>query len=348
MRDCATLWRRIQANFWRARACLPEKVKFAWQRYLSLQEPFGALRELDAAKKSVESRKVHFRPDRADIALEELNAVEGSAADINMLLSRAQRSGKPVRIEIVGHTDDSGPESRNAELSQERAKETLASLSAAGVPPRSPVHARRGHYRATKQRDRGARSCLQSQRFLSRAAGGAMTPPVQKKICMLGTYAVGKTSLVRKYVESIFDERYLTTIGVKIDKKQVLVNNRQVNLVLWDLAGEDDLAQIRPSHLRGASGYILVADGCREATLAQAIAIQEKSAQHLGPVPFVLAVNKADLATEWQIREADVERLISQGWTCFRTSAKTGESVEPLFLHLAQKMLSEEDEPASE
>jgi small GTP-binding protein len=175
-----------------------------------------------------------------------------------------------------------------------------------------------------------------------------MTPPVQKKICMLGTYAVGKTSLVRKYVESIFDERYLTTIGVKIDKKQVMVNNRQVNLVLWDLAGEDDLAQIRPSHLRGASGYILVADGCREATLDQAIAIQEKSAQHLGSVPFVLALNKADLAAEWQIREADVESLISQGWTCFRTSAKTGESVESLFLHLAQKMLSDEDEPAAE
>lgn len=172
-------------------------------------------------------------------------------------------------------------------------------------------------------------------------------PAVQKKICMLGTYAVGKTSLVRKYVESIFDERYLTTIGVKIDKKQVQVNRRQVNLVLWDLAGEDDLAQIRPSHLRGASGYILVADGCREATLQQAIAIQEKSAQHLGAVPFVLALNKADLAADWQIRDADVERLTDQGWTCFRTSAKTGAAVEELFLHLAQRMLGEDDEPAA-
>jgi len=174
-----------------------------------------------------------------------------------------------------------------------------------------------------------------------------MMPGVQKKICMLGTYAVGKTSLVRKYVESIFDERYLTTIGVKIDKKQVNVSGRQVNMVLWDLAGKDDLAQIRPSHLRGASGYILVADGCRESTLEQAIAIQEKSAEQLGPVPFVLALNKADLAAEWQIREAEIERLTEKGWTCFRTSAKTGAEVEALFLHLAQKMLSEEDEPAT-
>jgi small GTP-binding protein len=175
----------------------------------------------------------------------------------------------------------------------------------------------------------------------------ATPPAIQKKICMLGGYAVGKTSLVRKYVESIFDERYLTTMGVKIDKKQVIVNRRQVTLVLWDLAGEDDLAQIRPSHLRGASGYILVADGCRESTLEQAIAIQEKSEQQLGPVPFVLAINKVDLAAEWQIRDADVEWLAQTGWTCLRTSAKTGVAVEELFLHLAQKMLSEEDEPAA-
>jgi outer membrane protein OmpA-like peptidoglycan-associated protein len=110
------------------------KVKFALQDYQSLQEPFGALRELDAAKNNVESRKVHFRPDRAEIALEQLDSVERAAADINALLERARRAGKPLRIEIVGHTDDSGPESRNAELSQQRAAETLASLSAAGVP----------------------------------------------------------------------------------------------------------------------------------------------------------------------------------------------------------------------
>jgi OOP family OmpA-OmpF porin len=111
-----------------------QKVKFVWQAYLSLQEPFGALRELDAAKKSVESRKVHFRPDHADIAMEQLEAVEGEATDINALLERAAKLGKSVRVEIIGHTDDSGTESRNALLSQERANETLASLNAAGVP----------------------------------------------------------------------------------------------------------------------------------------------------------------------------------------------------------------------
>jgi len=80
---------------------------------------------------------------------------------------------------------------------------------------------------------------------------------------MVGQFGVGKTSLVRRFVDSIFDERYLSTIGVKIDRKDVTIGSASVTLMLWDLAGEDDLAQLKVSHLRGASGYILVADGCR-------------------------------------------------------------------------------------
>jgi outer membrane protein OmpA-like peptidoglycan-associated protein len=110
------------------------KVKFALRDYLSLEKRFAEPRELAAAKKSVESRKVHFKPDRAEIALEQLDSVEGAAADINALLQRYEKAGQSMRIEVIGHTDDSGPESRNAELSQQRANETLASLSAAGVP----------------------------------------------------------------------------------------------------------------------------------------------------------------------------------------------------------------------
>src|SRR6478736_3867693 len=78
---------------------------------------------------------------------------------------------------------------------------------------------------------------------------------IRKKICMVGLYGVGKTSLVKRYVESIFDERYHTTIGVKIDKKDVVVDGRDVSLAIWDMAGEDEIAQVKLSHLRGASGY---------------------------------------------------------------------------------------------
>jgi small GTP-binding protein len=78
---------------------------------------------------------------------------------------------------------------------------------------------------------------------------------------MLGGFSVGKTSLIKRFVESVFSEKYLTTVGVKIDTKTVDVQGRSVNLILWDIAGEDDTATIRMSYLRGCSGYLLVADG---------------------------------------------------------------------------------------
>ena len=68
---------------------------------------------------------------------------------------------------------------------------------------------------------------------------------IQKKICMLGGFAVGKTSLVARYVTSMFSEKYLTTVGVKIDKKQVAVDGRDVTLMLWDIYGQDDFQDVQ-------------------------------------------------------------------------------------------------------
>lgn len=167
---------------------------------------------------------------------------------------------------------------------------------------------------------------------------------LKKKICIVGSFGVGKTSLVRRFVDSIFDESYLATVGVKIDRKDVRIGSTAVTLVLWDLAGEDDLAQLNVSHLRGSSGYILVADGCRATTLAKAIDIQGRIAQLLGPLPFVIVVNKADLRDQWEVKGAIVEE---RGWTTFETSAKAGSGVEEMFQHLAEKLLSD-DVPSRE
>ena len=107
---------------------------------------------------------------------------------------------------------------------------------------------------------------------------------LKKKICMVGQFGVGKTSLVRRFVDSIFDERYLTTLGVKIDRKDVTLDDKSLTLMLWDLAGEDELAQLNMSHLRGASGYILVADGSRAATLAKAVELQQRITGNAGAI----------------------------------------------------------------
>ena len=90
---------------------------------------------------------------------------------------------------------------------------------------------------------------------------------IQKKVCMLGGFAVGKTSLVARFVTSISRTRYLTTVGVKIEKKSVQVANQQLDLVLWDIYGDDEFQRVRMSYLRGASGYLLVVDPTRKATL---------------------------------------------------------------------------------
>ena len=131
---------------------------------------------------------------------------------------------------------------------------------------------------------------------------------IQKKVCMVGTSGVGKTSLVAKFVHSMFSDKYLTTVGVKIDKKTVAVDGNEVMLMIWDLARDDDYQRLQTSYLRGTSGYLLIADGTRQITLDHAIEIQGRMTEATGPVPFLLALNKADLASEWEINDRLITR----------------------------------------
>jgi small GTP-binding protein len=161
---------------------------------------------------------------------------------------------------------------------------------------------------------------------------------IQKKICLLGAFAVGKTSLVARFVESIFSEKYLTTVGVKISRKALQVGNQAWHLMLWDLAGEDEFLQLRPSYLRGSSGYLLVVDGTRRASLDTAVSMQQRATTAVGNVPFVVLFNKSDLENEWEIGNEAFEELSRRGWPWLKTSAKTGEGVEEAFRVLIAKL----------
>lgn len=161
---------------------------------------------------------------------------------------------------------------------------------------------------------------------------------LQKKVCMLGAFGVGKTSLVSRFVTSIFSDKYLTTVGVKIDKKTVTVPSGEMTLMLWDIYGQDEFQTVRDSYLRGASGYLLVADGTRHATLDTATALQQKAEGVVGPVPFLLLLNKADLDAAWQVDERALWKLAERGWGVLKTSAKTGDGVEDAFARLAMAM----------
>ncbi len=164
---------------------------------------------------------------------------------------------------------------------------------------------------------------------------------IQKKVCMLGAFAVGKTSLVSRFVSSLFSEEYLTTVGVKIDKKSLTVADEEVTLMLWDMAGEDDLQSVRMSYLRGAAGVLLVVDGTRSSTLETARLLAERAESAIGKVPFVAVLNKCDLEDEWEIGDQAIDRLEIEGWTIVTTSAKTGQGVESAFRRLAWRILNE-------
>jgi small GTP-binding protein len=162
---------------------------------------------------------------------------------------------------------------------------------------------------------------------------------IEKKICMLGASGVGKTSLVSRFVSSIFSEKYHTTIGVKVDKKSVTVDDALVMMLLWDIYGQDEFQTVKPTYLRGASGYLLVADGTRAGTLETARALQKTAEGVVGRVPYVLVLNKIDLVAEWQVDERALWKVADEGWPIVKTSAKTGAGVEEAFNRLARWML---------
>jgi small GTP-binding protein len=163
---------------------------------------------------------------------------------------------------------------------------------------------------------------------------------LQKKICMVGVFGTGKTSLVQRFVHSLFSPRYLSTVGVKIDRKEVQAEGQPVTLMLWDLEGKDANHDVNQSYLRGAHGLLYVVDGTRRDTFEQTFGIGDAVRDALGDVPSLIALNKSDLTSEWQLTPGDEQSAAARGWHPIRTSAKSGDGVESAFLWLANATMS--------
>jgi small GTP-binding protein len=166
---------------------------------------------------------------------------------------------------------------------------------------------------------------------------------------MLGSFGVGKTSLVARFVRSMFADKYQTTVGVKIDKKIVLVDGQEMTLMLWDMAGEEDGAPVKLNQVQDASGYLLVVDGCRSKTLDVALSIQQRVEGEIGLRPFLVLANKVDDRCNWEIADSVWQELAGRGWTTLETSAKTGLNVEEAFSTLASRIVkAQHDESQSD
>jgi len=162
---------------------------------------------------------------------------------------------------------------------------------------------------------------------------------ISKKVCMVGAFGVGKTSLVARFVSSMFSDKYLSTVGVKVDKKQLKAKDQDVLLMLWDMAGQDDSTKVNMAYVKGAGGYLLVMDRTRKATLDTARDLKQRVDTEVAPLPFIAVVNKSDIADAVEITDADIASLTAAGWTVLPTSAKDGLNVEQAFTALAEKML---------
>ena len=158
---------------------------------------------------------------------------------------------------------------------------------------------------------------------------------------MVGSYGVGKTSLVKRFVHSIFSEKCQITIGVKIDKKTVIMDDKEVKLLLWDIAGEEEAFTIPPSYLKGSDGYLLVIDGTRMNTYEQAVDIQKRIQQDIGDTPFVAVLNKSDLVDDWELGEDILDDMRQKNWLVIKGSAKLGTGVEEAFDTIVRKILDQ-------
>jgi len=171
---------------------------------------------------------------------------------------------------------------------------------------------------------------------------------IQKKVCMVGVHGTGKTSLVERYVYSIFSVKYHSTVGVKIDRKLVQIGNTAVNLLLWDIEGRSSELDVPASYLRGAHAVFFVVDGTRRETFEQLFDLSQQTRAVTGDVPSIVALNKADLKDHWALTAADTKRLLAGGFHALQTSAKTGDRVEDAFLWLAQAALEASLAPDSQ
>jgi small GTP-binding protein len=172
-----------------------------------------------------------------------------------------------------------------------------------------------------------------------------LTKKVSKKVCLLGDFAVGKTSLVRRFVYALFDDKYISTIGVKVSRKTVALPRGdevvELTLMLWDLAGSEAFSRVRASYMRGAVGAVLVCDVTRPETLDGLLTCVQDLRGLSPDAKFVFAGNKSDLEDQQQFTLEDIERVAADlGAPCYLTSAKTGMGVEALFRHLGQMVIA--------
>ena len=162
---------------------------------------------------------------------------------------------------------------------------------------------------------------------------------LRRKVCLLGAPGVGKTSLVRRFVEHSFDRDQQSSIAMQISKGTVDVGDISLEMMLWDPEGSEAWGQYNRSFISGASGLIFVVDATRPRTLDHLLEAQTKGRGFIGSRPAVLIVNKVDLRADAALTKAQVHAARKLNWHIARASAKSGDRVDEAFMTLAELMV---------
>ncbi len=166
---------------------------------------------------------------------------------------------------------------------------------------------------------------------------------LKKKIVLLGDGAVGKTSLIKRFVLNRFDEKYITTIGTRVSKKTIVVGDYEITLLIWDILGQKGYERVQWASYRGADAAMLVVDLSRRETYNSIESYWIPELYKIAPgIPLLFLGNKRDLPN-WEVREEDMKILADKYGTLYHlTSAKTGENVDMAFREIAALILNKE------
>jgi len=162
---------------------------------------------------------------------------------------------------------------------------------------------------------------------------------LRRKVCLLGAPGVGKTSLVRRFVEHRFDEDHESSIAMQVSKGTVELGDISLEMMLWDPEGSEAWGQYNRSFISGASGLIFVVDCTKPRTLDHLLEAQTKGRGFIGSRPAVLILNKVDLAKDAVLTEAQLDAASKLNWHIAQASAKSGDSVDEAFMKLAELMI---------
>jgi small GTP-binding protein len=161
------------------------------------------------------------------------------------------------------------------------------------------------------------------------------------KICLVGEGAVGKTCLIRRFIQDQFDDRYISTLGAKVSKKEVKVSRpngeADIDMTIWDIMGEKGFRELlKEAYFHGAQGVLAVCDVTRKETLKDLDEWVAAVVKVTGEVPIEYLANKSDLKDQIEVTEVDVRRAAESHKAPYLfTSAKTGANVEQAFTKLA-------------